>query len=950
MRVIPYFSFTIFKIYYKIIISDYGREGFIISRYKVGTGEDTWDFTAAYEQMQDGDTIEFEKNFTLTGADNSYYTIRKNINLVGLVDEDDNNRTFSTTLKINFLIDNATVSIEGLWFEPFSFGTGLKLKNGAKLTLKNCHFNFLEESNNYALYIDNSSAVFEDLSIAADSSKSYATLVTNHATLNLSNSTVFKIAIEGGSRVEADNTIFKEMEADNSINIKHSSLKLTNSEVEGTGTKYPAFWADEATVISKNSIYKQIGSDSCVYLKSNSEFSSDSDTITSIDAKSSRVILNQVIINEIISIADRSYLYSKGNLKFLGQNAKKIDLYVGDESTVNADNFELSRFFSPNVRLKNNSLLNVKSLISNAGAAADLNWEIDETCDCFIPEKTGQKPVSENALDKDISEEEVPEETIDAAAQLNELIGLKRVKEEIDKMVKIVKVNQQRVAQGLTPIKQSLHSVFMGNPGTGKTTVARLMGQVLFENGVFSGDKFIYKEVSETDLVSNHVGETALKTTNVLESARGGLLFIDEAYTLNKKDSATNWGQEAIDTILKYMEDHRDEIMIVFAGYTKEMEEFLRTNPGLESRVPNKLIFDDYTATEIITIGEQILAQEQYTLEDQAYYEKKVTQAYNSSMDQSNARWVRNFNEQLMKCLALRVVDEGSDDITTIKNVDIDQLLNKDKFNDDADIDPLAELNNLIGIHQVKDQVARFVDQALVNKLREDQGLENASFTLHSLFMGNPGTGKTTVARLLGQALYQKDIIRTKKFIEVSRSDLVAGYSGQTAIKTHEVLQSALGGVLFIDEAYSLYKNENDTFGLEAIDEILKFMEDYRDKIVIILAGYTKEMREFLAANSGLSSRIPNRFDFEDYSAAEIAEIGRLQLAKNKYQYNVESYNQIVEAAYAVSNDRSNGRWVRNLNEHLLGIMSSRIASGNYNDLTTVTDEDLAALRKEYLR
>lgn len=937
--------------YYKIIISDYGREGFIISRYKVGTGEDTWNFTAAYEQMQDGDTIEFEKNFILTGANNSYYTIKKNINLVGLVDEHDNNKTFSTTLKINFLIDNATVSIEGLWFEPFSFGVGLWLKNGAKVTLKNCHFNFLEESDKYALSIVNSSAVFEDLSIAADSSKaSYETCVTDHATLNLRNSTVFKIAIKGGSRVEADNTIFKGVEDNNSINIKHSSLKLTNSEVEGTGTRYPACWADDATVISKNSIYKQIGYDSCVCLKSNSEFSSDSDTITSIYAESSRVILNQVIINEIISIADRSYLYSKGNLKFLGQNAKKIDLYVGDESTVNADNFELSRFFSPNVRLKNNSLLNVKSLISNAGAASDLNWEIDETCDCFIPEETGQKPVSENALDKDISEEEVPEETIDAAAQLNELIGLKRVKEEINKMVKIVKVNQRRVAQGLTPIKQSLHSVFMGNPGTGKTTVARLMGQVLFENGVFSGDKFIYKEVSETDLVSNHVGETALKTTNVLESARGGLLFIDEAYTLNKKDSATNWGQEAIDTILKYMEDHRDEIMIVFAGYTKEMEEFLRTNPGLESRVPNKLIFDDYTATEIITIGEQILAKEQYTLEDQAYYEKKVTQAYNSTMDKSNARWIRNFNEQLMKCSALRVVDEGSDDITTIKNVDIDQLLNKDKFNGDADIDPLVELNNLIGIHQVKDQVARFVNQALVNKLREDQGLENASFTLHSLFMGNPGTGKTTVARLLGQALYQKDIIRTKKFIEVSRSDLVAGYSGQTAIKTHEVLQSALGGVLFIDEAYSLYKNENDTFGLEAIDEILKFMEDYRDKIVIILAGYTKEMSEFLAANSGLASRIPNRFDFEDYSAAEIAEIGRLQLAKNKYQYNVESYNQIVEDAYAVSNDRSNGRWVRNLNEHLLGIMSSRIASGNYNDLTTITDEDLAALRKEYLR
>jgi replication-associated recombination protein RarA len=893
--------------------------------------------------MKDGDTIEFEKNFTLFGDEDTYYTIKKNINLVGYVDVGENNsKTFLTTLRINFLIDNATVSIEGLWFEPFPFGSGLWLKNGANLTLNNCHFNFLEESKICALEINHSSATLEDLSIATASSKtSSAIIVKNHATLKLLQSTIFTILVNGDSGVEAENTIFKGMENRNSINVKHSSLKLTNSEVVGIGVKYPALWAENTIVTSKNSIFKQPGLESCVNLNNNSELLSDSDIMTSIYAKSSRIVLNQATINEIIEIANHSYLYSKGELNLLGQNPKKIDLYVGDESTINVEQFEVSRIFSPNFRLKNNSLLHAKAIFFASGKVSDLNWDVDETSNYFIPEEE----ISE-APEKAVSEEN----EIDATTQLNELVGLKRVKNEIDKMIKIVKVNHQRVAQGLSPIKQSLHSVFMGNPGTGKTTVARLMGQVLFENGVFSGDEFIYKEVSEADLVSNHIGETAIKTTNVLESASGGLLFIDEAYTLNKKDSGTGWGQEAIDTILKYMEDHRDDIMIVFAGYTKEMEEFLRTNPGLESRVPNKLIFDDYTADEIITIGEKILAQEQYILEDQAYYEKKVTQAYNSSMDQSNARWIRNFNEQLMKCLALRVVDEASDDITTIKNVDIDSVLNKDKFSESDDVDPLAELNNLIGIQQVKAQVARFVDQALVNKLREEQGLANTSFTLHSLFMGNPGTGKTTVARLLGQALYQKNIIRTKKFIEVSRSDLVAGYSGQTAIKTREVLQSALGGVLFIDEAYSLYKSDNDTFGLEAIDEILKFMEDYRDKIVIILAGYTREMHDFLQANSGLSSRIPNHFDFEDYSADEITQIGRLQLAKNKYQYNVENYNQIVKAAYAVSNDRSNGRWVRNLNERLLGIMSSRIASGNYNDLMTVTEEDLDMLRKEYLR
>lgn len=893
--------------------------------------------------MKDGDTIEFEKNFTLFGDEDTHYTIKKNINLVGYVDVGENNsKTFFTTLRINFLIDNATVSIEGLFFEPFPFGSGLWLKNGANLTLNNCHFNFLEESKICALEINHSSATLEDLSIATASSKtSGEIIVKNHATLKLLQSTVFTIVVNDDSDVEAENTVFKGMENHNSISVSHSSLKLTGSRVVGIGEEYPALWAENTIVTSMYSNIEQSGCESCVSLKNNSELLSDSDFITSIYADNSRIVLNQATIDETIGITNRSYLYSKGELNLSGLNPKIVDLYVGDESTINVEQIEVSRTTSPNFRLENNSLLRAKAIFFTFGKVSELNWEVDETSNYFIPEEE----ISE-APEETVSEEN----EIDATTQLNELVGQKRVKNEIDKMIKIVKVNHQRVAKGLSPIKQSLHSVFMGNPGTGKTTVARLMGQVLFENGVFSGDEFIYKEVSEADLVSNHIGETAIKTTNVLESASGGLLFIDEAYTLNKKDSGTGWGQEAIDTILKYMEDHRDDIMIVFAGYTKEMEEFLRTNPGLESRVPNKLIFDDYTADEIITIGEKILAQEQYILEDQAYYDKKVTQAYNSSMDQSNARWIRNFNEQLMKCFALRVVDEASDDITTIKNVDIDSVLNKDKFSESDDVDPLAELNNLIGIQQVKAQVARFVDQALVNKLREEQGLANTSFTLHSLFMGNPGTGKTTVARLLGQALYQKNIIRTKKFIEVSRSDLVAGYSGQTAIKTREVLQSALGGVLFIDEAYSLYKSDNDTFGLEAIDEILKFMEDYRDKIVIILAGYTREMHDFLQANSGLSSRIPNHFDFEDYSADEITQIGRLQLDKNKYQYNVENYNQIVKAAYAVSNDRSNGRWVRNLNERLLGIMSSRIASGNYNDLMTVTEEDLDMLRKEYLR
>lgn len=206
----------------------------------------------------------------------------------------------------------------------------------------------------------------------------------------------------------------------------------------------------------------------------------------------------------------------------------------------------------------------------------------------------------------------------------------------------MVQFNKRRVENGQKPLNQSLHSVFYGNPGTGKTTVARLMGQVLCDAGVFDKDKFKFVEVSEADLVAEYIGQTAPKTTEVLKKATGGILFIDEAYTLNKKESlGANFGQEAIDTILKYMEDHRSEIMIVFAGYTKEMEQFLKTNPGLKSRVPNEFDFEDYTLEEAVEIGLNDLESQQCRLEDEEYYATQLKNAYRNSLDKSNGRWVR---------------------------------------------------------------------------------------------------------------------------------------------------------------------------------------------------------------------------------------------------------------------------------------------------------------------
>lgn len=506
-------------------------------------------------------------------------------------------------------------------------------------------------------------------------------------------------------------------------------------------------------------------------------------------------------------------------------------------------------------------------------------------------------------------------------------------------MVNQVKANKKRIDKGLKPMQQNLNAVFLGNPGTGKTTVARLLGRILFDSGALFGSSFKFIEVSEPDLISQNIGGTAIQTKNFLDEARGGILFIDEAYALCKKDGS-GFGQEAINTIMKYMEDYRDEIMIIFAGYTKEMEEFLRTNPGLISRVPNRFIFEDYTPEEIVQLGLDILTKDQFILEDKNYYFKKISKSYERSLDKSNGRWIRNINEAITKEQFSRVVKTDSDDVETILNIDIDNALNLNNYYDnESSEDALLRLNQLIGITRVKRQVQEFIYQVEANKKKEEMGIAVDSFTLHSLFLGNPGTGKTTVARIVGKILFQKGIISSNKFIEVSRSDLIAGYVGQTATKTRDILQSALGGVLFIDEAYTLNSSSDNDFGKESIDEILKFMEVHRGDIVIIFAGYTDEMNEFLKLNPGLKSRIPTVFNFEDYSTEEIIEIGLLGL--KEYKINNILYSNKVKELYEISNDKSNARWIRNFNEKLLRLQSSRLIELKQDSFDVISDIDI---------
>ena len=264
--------------------------------------------------------------------------------------------------------------------------------------------------------------------------------------------------------------------------------------------------------------------------------------------------------------------------------------------------------------------------------------------------------------------------------------------------------------------------------------------------------------------------------------------------------------------------------------------------------------------------------------------------------------------------------------------------------------DLLAELDGYIGLQTVKEEVHNLINMASVYQLRRQHDLPTTDMSLHLVFTGNPGTGKTMMARMMARIYRSLDILSRGQLVEVDRSGLVAGYVGQTAIKTQKVIEKAMGGVLFIDEAYALNGRSENDFGQEAIDTILKAMEDHRDDLVVIVAGYTDLMDRFIHSNPGLESRFNRFLLFDDYTIDEMVEIFRMQCKKGCYQLTEEAQPLIRDYITEESADDSfgNARGVRNLFEHVLVAQNNRLAAMEKitrEDLTVITADDVLRAR-----
>lgn len=520
--------------------------------------------------------------------------------------------------------------------------------------------------------------------------------------------------------------------------------------------------------------------------------------------------------------------------------------------------------------------------------------------------------------------------------ELNRLIGLSNIKESIKKIKAYALANKGSD-------KLNIHMCFYGNPGTGKTEVARIIAGILYEAKILPTKKVV--EVDRGGLVGQYVGETPQKTMRTIERAMGGVLFIDEAYALIPKDGgAWDYGQEAVATLIKAMEDYSGKFCVILAGYKNQMMEMLSSNPGFVSRIQFELDFPNYDRGELEQITRFMLQKRKYSITDDAMQKiLDVTDIKRKGSNFANAREIRNILDQVIMCQSVRAA--GTDD-RELGIVDVNRYIQDSKINLPTTGNGKAkkiltgeeELDQLVGLASVKRMIKKIKAYAKKN-------VGNGSLNLHMCFYGNPGTGKTEVARILSRILHDAGVLAESKLVETDSTGLLGKVIGETGPKTRGKVHDAMGGVLFIDEAYQLTGESTSAgsatnYGDEAVAVLLKEMEDHHGQFCVILAGYKEEMKSMLSANPGFESRIQFSLDFPDYSREELGEIAASFLSQKKYEIEDSALERLLDVTEYYRNrpNFANARTVRNILDQVIMNQNLR-AEDDPEDYTVIKDD-----------
>ena len=549
--------------------------------------------------------------------------------------------------------------------------------------------------------------------------------------------------------------------------------------------------------------------------------------------------------------------------------------------------------------------------------------------------------------------------------EFDNYVGLKNLKQSLKDFITYLDFINERKKSGIeTEESISANCIFLGNPGTGKTSIARLLGKFFKSIGLLEHGHVI--EVDRSDLVGEYVGETAKKTDKIINQALGGILFIDEAYSLKKENSGQDFGQEAIDIILKRMEDYKGNFFVIAAGYPALMQYFLESNPGLKSRFTHYFSFDNYTAEELTSIYKLFSSKDKYIVHKEAELflaEKLEIISANANETFGNARYVRNLYNETKVQLSKRyqLLEENEKDfsaLNTLRKEDVqlaflnlENRINNCRVSDEKLDKYISEVNNLVGLDDVKIVFNKILASIKVDKLKKERSITSLQKNLNSIFISEHGSGTSTIARLYAKSLKESDRLTSGQLIEIDGSTFYGLNKLDAYLMIDELFKKLLGNVILVNDVMASLQCTND-FSDSLLQYFLKKLYLINDDVAAILSGTSEEIDMLINNFPVLGNQFPNIFNFESYSTRQLLEIALKISQKNNYQLDEGAWQQMLELIIELKKEtRKNFYNTRTLKEIIYKAISyqeDRILSVkdiNENDLMMITYADLTSLR-----